>query len=309
MTWNDHPFGPSRFFRGRPLSFDFASLAPDKRNPASGPRFGVTPPVPEKAFLASLFEKVSIRGPQEDIDLAIIGTAAWSVPKALAHRFSQEGSALTRYASVFDGVEVNSTFYRRHKRSTFERWANSVPDRFRFAVKIPREITHDRAMGDIGKPFEMFLEDIAPLGAKLGPLLCQLPPSLEFGADKFEAAFRTIRDAGPGPVVIEVRHKSWNSPQAIELLREHKIARVLADPAPVWPAEDFGDLPYYIRLHGRPKIYYSSYTDDDIRVFSQRLAADGWCVFDNTASGAAIENAMAMLTMRAPFINRPELSN
>ncbi len=230
--------------------------------------------------------------------MAIIATAAWSVPKAVAHRFSQEGSALTRYASVFDGVEVNSTFYRRHKRSTFERWASSVPDTFRFAVKFPKEITHDRAMGDIGKPLELFFEDIAPLGAKLGPLLCQLPPSLEFNSDTFDAAFKTIRGAGPGPVVLEVRHKSWSSEEALALLKEHNIARVLADPAPVWPVEDFGELPYYIRLHGSPKIYYSSYTDDEIRVFSRTLAADGWCVFDNTASGAAIENAMTMLMMR-----------
>jgi uncharacterized protein YecE (DUF72 family) len=231
--------------------------------------------------------------------LAIIATAAWSVPKAVAHRFSQEGSALTRYASVFDGVEVNSTFYRRHKKSTFERWATSVPDRFRFAVKIPKEITHNRAMADIGKPFELFLEDIAPLGAKLGPLLCQLPPSLAFDSDKFEAAFRTIRDAGPRPVVLEVRHKSWSSAEALALLKEHKIARVLADPAPVWPIQDFSNPVHYVRLHGRPKLYYSSYTEEDIRVFSRTLAADGWCVFDNTASGAAIENAMTMLTMRS----------
>lgn len=73
--------------------------------------------------------------------MAIIATAAWAIPKVMAQRFAQEGSGLARYASVFDGVEVNSTFYRRHKTSTFTRWASSVPDRFCFAVKIPKEIT------------------------------------------------------------------------------------------------------------------------------------------------------------------------
>jgi len=205
---------------------------------------------------------------------------------------------MTRYASVFDGVEINSTFYRRHKTSTFSRWAESVPDSFRFAVKIPKEITHTRAMKDIAEAFDTFLEDTVPLGEKRGPLLCQLPPSLAFDADVLETAFKTMRNADDGPIVIEVRHKSWASAEALDLLKSYAIHRVLADPAPVWPAEDFDKPPKYVRLHGKPKIYYSSYTDDEISAFSALLAPDSWCVFDNTASGAAIENALSMLKMR-----------
>jgi len=234
----------------------------------------------------------------EDIDLPIIATAAWSIPKKMVDRFAEQGSGLMRYASVFDGVEINSTFYRRHKISTFARWADSIPDGFRFSVKLPKEITHTRAMKDIAKPFDTFLEDIAPLGEKRGPLLCQLPPSLTFNADTFKTAFKTIRDAGDGPVVIEVRHKSWASAEALDLLKSYAIDRVLADPAPVWPPEDFDHPPKYVRLHGKPKIYYSSYTNVEIRSFSDLLASDSWCVFDNTASGAAIENALTMLEMR-----------
>ena len=230
--------------------------------------------------------------------MPIIATAAWSIPKKVADRFAKEGSGLTRYASVFDGVEINSTFYRRHKTSTFERWAESVPDSFRFAVKIPKEITHTRAMKDIAESFETFLEDIAPLGEKRGPLLCQLPPSLAFDAEVLQTAFKTMRDAADGPIVIEVRHKSWGSAEALDLLKNYAIDRVLADPAPVWPADDFDTPPKYVRLHGNPKIYYSSYTDEEIRSFSKLLAPASWCVFDNTASGAAIENALTMLEMR-----------
>jgi len=234
-------------------------------------------------------------GPQEEIDLPIIATAAWSIPQKWAHRFSREGSGLTRYASVFDGVEINSTFYRRHRTTTFARWAESVPDGFRFSVKIPREISHDRAMKEIAEPFDAFLEDIAPLGEKRGPLLCQLPPSLAFDADKFETAFKTMRDADAGPIVIEVRHKSWASGEALGLLETYAIDRVLADPALVWPIEDFAEPPRYVRLHGKPKVYYSSYTEEEIRAFRSLAAPDSWCVFDNTASGAAIENALTML--------------
>jgi uncharacterized protein YecE (DUF72 family) len=230
--------------------------------------------------------------------LPIIATAAWSIPKEVADRFAKEGSSLTRYASVFEGVEINSTFYRRHKTSTFARWAESVPDSFRFSVKIPKEITHTRAMKDVAEPFETFLDDIAPLGEKRGPLLCQLPPSLAFDVDALETAFKTIRNADNGPIMIEVRHKSWVSAEVLDLLKGYAIDRVLADPAPVWPAEDFDTPPKYVRLHGKPKIYYSSYTDDEIKSFSKLLAPDSWCVFDNTASGAAIENALTMLELR-----------
>ncbi|MCX8995487.1 DUF72 domain-containing protein [Rhizobiaceae bacterium BDR2-2] len=229
--------------------------------------------------------------------MPIIATAAWSIPKTVADRFAREGSGLTRYASVFAGVEINSTFYRRHKPSTFARWAESVPGSFRFSVKIPREITHVRAMKDIRERFDIFLEDIAPLGEKRGPLLFQLPPSLAFDPDEMETALKTIRNADQGMIVIEVRHKSWRPDEAVALLRKYSVDRVLADPAPVWSAETFTDPPRYVRLHGKPKIYYSRYTDEEIRSFSRRLASDSWCVFDNTASGAAIENALTMLAL------------
>lgn len=126
--------------------------------------------------------------------MPIVATAAWSIPKKVVDQFAQEGSGLTRYASIFDGVEINSTFYRRHKESTFARWAESVPDSFRFAIKVPKEITHIRAMKDIAEPFETFRKDIAPLGGKRGPLLCQLPPSLAFDADVLRTALMTMRD-------------------------------------------------------------------------------------------------------------------
>lgn len=229
------------------------------------------------------------------MELRITATAAWSIPKTVAQRFSQEGSGLSRYASVFDGVEINSTFYRRHKPSTFARWAEAVPDSFRFAIKIPIEITHARAMKDIAGAFDTFLEDIAPLDRKRGPLLCQLPPSLKFDVDVFAPAFKAMRNADEGQMVIEVRHESWASSDALDLLRSYGIDRVLADPAPVWAAENFGEPPKYVRLHGKPRMYYSSYTDAEIRSFLDLSAPQGWCVFDNTASGAAIDNALSAL--------------
>ncbi|MFP3546822.1 DUF72 domain-containing protein [Rhizobium sp. SIMBA_035] len=230
-----------------------------------------------------------------------IANAGWSVPTKMADRFAEEGTALTRYASIFDGVEINSTFYRRHRPSTFARWVDAVPDDFRFSVKTPKEITHVRAMRDIAAPLQTFLEDIVPLRKKRGPLLCQLPPSLAFDADILEPAFRIMCDANEGPVVVEARHASWASCEALDLLRTYAIDRVLADPAPVWPAEDFDRPPKYVRLHGKPRIYYSSYSKDEIRSIFDLLGSDSWCVFDNTASGAAIENALTMRQLSHPL--------
>ncbi|TWC78560.1 uncharacterized protein YecE (DUF72 family) [Rhizobium sp. SJZ105] len=229
------------------------------------------------------------------VKVPVIATAGWSIPKTVAHRFPETGSGLSRYATVFNGVEINSTFYRHHRPTTFERWANSVPDDFRFAVKLPREITHERRLRGIGQVFKAFVGELAALDGKLGPLLCQLPPNLAFDVSDAEAAFDTMRQTFPGMLVLEPRHTSWATHSAQEVLQRYAIDRVLADPAPVWPASDFSEPPKYVRLHGAPRIYYSDYSAGEILSFRKRLSAESWCVFDNSASGAAIKNALAML--------------
>lgn len=229
--------------------------------------------------------------------LPIVATAGWSVPKSVADRFPKDGSVLERYATVFDGVEINSTFYRRHRPDTFKRWAVSVPETFRFAMKIPKEITHERRLSDIDEPFASFLNDISHLGGKVGPLLCQLAPNLPFERATAEPALALMRSGHPGRIVIEPRHPTWASTEALSLFRKLSIDRVLADPPVIWQASDFDEPPWYIRLHGKPKIYYSDYAVSEIKAFRALVASDGWCVFDNTASGAATRNALEMLAL------------
>ncbi len=107
-----------------------------------------------------------------------IGTAVWAIPKAHQDAFPNDGSHLVRYANRFDGVEINSSFYRPHRLSTYQRWADDVPDHFRFAVKMPKTITHEGRLLDVGEPLQRFLGEITGLGGKLGPVLIQLPPAL-----------------------------------------------------------------------------------------------------------------------------------
>ena len=228
-----------------------------------------------------------------------IGTAGWTVPGEYANDFAGEGTHLQRYARRFCCVEINSSFYKPHRSAIYARWAASVPDGFRFAVKVPKEITHRLKLVDTTLLLESFLSEVAGLGIKLGPLLVQLPPSLAFEAQVVEAFFACLRARFIGDIVCEPRHVSWFNREAEQLLTDFSIARVAADPALTPAAAHPGGwqgLAYY-RLHGSPRTYYSSYSDDTLRTLVQQLhdiskTASVWCIFDNTALGAATSNAL-----------------
>ena len=228
-----------------------------------------------------------------------IGCAGWSVPKDHAARFPAEGSHLERYAGRLNAVEINSSFYRPHRPATYARWAASVPEDFQFAVKVPRQITHERRLADATEPLEQFLAECGALGPKLGPLLVQLPPSLGFDPHVALAFFDALRARFPGPVVCEPRHPTWFGPDAERLLTDAHVARVAADPASVPPAALPGGWPglVYYRWHGSPQIYYSDYPDDVLGALAETLRAlsvPAWCIFDNTALGHAAANALSL---------------
>ena len=229
-----------------------------------------------------------------------IGTAAWSIPKEHAAPFPVAGSHLERYAAVFNAVEINTSFYRPHRTATYQRWAASVPEDFRFAVKVPKTITHELRLKDADELLDRFLSEVGGLGPKLGPLLLQMPPSLSFQpgiADQFLSEFRSRTR---GSIVCEPRHASWFTAEVEALLAELRIARVAADPAPVPGADEPGGwrgLSYY-RLHGSPRIYYSGYSPEYLSAVTELLicdiaaAVETWCIFDNTAAFAATGDAL-----------------
>jgi uncharacterized protein YecE (DUF72 family) len=238
-----------------------------------------------------------------------VGTAGWGLPRQWRDRFPGEGSYLERYATRFSAVEINSSFYRQHRRAVYERWAASVPPEFRFAVKLPRAITHDQRLVASDVLLDVFLDEARGLGARMGPLLVQLPPSLWFEAEQADEFFGTLRQKHAGAVGCEPRHESWFTPAADALLRRHAIARVAADPARVPAAADPGgdDRLVYFRLHGSPRMYYSAYEPARLASAANALreaqtrGADAWCILDNTTLGAATGNALELteLLMRA----------
>lgn len=199
-------------------------------------------------------------------------------------------------------VEINSSFYRPHRPSTYARWAESVPDSFRFSVKVPRAITHDAKLAGVEALLDQFILEAGTLGDKLGCLLVQLPPKLAFDGDVAADFFARLQERFGGMVALEARNPSWFDEAATGLLRERGITRVIADPAKGQPGPHVpttGDV--YMRLHGSPRIYYSSYTPDYLDAVAREMALqtaaghDVWCVFDNTASGAATVNALDLL--------------
>jgi len=234
----------------------------------------------------------------------LIGTAGWSIPRASAHRFAAEGTHLQRYARLLGCAEINSSFHRPHAAATYAKWAMSTPSHFRFAVKIPRSITHDRKLRRARLPLERFLEETHGLGHKGGPLLVQLPPSLAFDARVAVRFFDLVRSRYQGFIVCEPRHQTWFSAAADKLFVRYTVARVAADPAPVAGAELPGGWRgiAYFRLHGAPRMYWSRYEGRYIAGLADKLrlipeSVDAWCVFDNTASGAALENAWELQTL------------
>ena len=234
-----------------------------------------------------------------------VGTAGWTVPKETATSFPADGSHLERYAVGLNAVEINSSFYRSHRQSTYERWAASVPGSFRFAVKLPKQITHINQLIESEFELDQFIEETSGLGDKLGPILVQLPPSLAWSEGTVHRFFSVFRARHRGSIVCEPRHKSWFSDEVDCQLNSLQIGRVAADPAIVPQAAIPGGYreECYFRWHDSPRIYYSDYDENSLSRLENSLEAaalhgqSAWCIFDNTAGGAAIRNALTLSAM------------
>jgi uncharacterized protein YecE (DUF72 family) len=232
-----------------------------------------------------------------------IGIAGWAIPSLHAALFPGERQHLARYAQRFTAVEINSSFYRPHRPTTYARWAATVPADFRFAVKLPREITHRRKLVDTTEPLDRFLAETAVLGDRRGPLLIQLPPSLAYTEAVVLPFLEMLRTRFGGALVCEPRHESWFTDPVDGALMRLRIARVAADPAMVSRAAMPGGWPglAYYRLHGAPKMYYSPYAPEQLDALAATLRAahkrcdEVWCIFDNTARYAATADALGLI--------------
>ncbi|MEQ1352956.1 MAG: DUF72 domain-containing protein [Candidatus Acidiferrum sp.] len=251
-----------------------------------------------------------------------IGISGWTYkpwrgefyPKELKQKRELE------YASnTFNSIEINGTFYSLQRPTSFERWAAETPDDFVFSVKAPRFITHIKRLKDADAPVANFLASgIFNLGAKLGPILWQLPPNFQFKPEILESFFRllphdteeaaarannhdkwmanraALRPDAKRPMrhAMEIRHASFATPEFINLLRKYDVALVCADTVE-WPrlmdlTSDF----MYCRLHGSEVLYASGYDDASLDQWTTRVTA--W------ARGAEPEDAERVIKEKGP---------
>ena len=227
-----------------------------------------------------------------------VGLAGWANPPDTREVRGKGQSHLSYYAQHFSCVEINSSFYRPHLRTTYARWRDETPAEFLFSVKMPRSITHDgrlrRSRAEVGR----FYEAVTELQPKLAAVLVQLPPSLEYSGQVVRAFFRGLPHLSRTRIACEPRHASWFTKKAEDALTQAGVSRVAADPARFDGSGVVGGSRRlaYFRWHGSPRMYYSGYSEKRLGEFAGQVGSAStkitWCVFDNTARHAAWSDAL-----------------
>jgi uncharacterized protein YecE (DUF72 family) len=231
-----------------------------------------------------------------------IGCSGWSYdhwrglvyPEGLAQR-----RWLEHYATLFDTVELNATFYRLPRRSTVGGWVERSPPGFVFAVKASRYLTHIRRLGDLDRGVDRFYACIEPLRGtpKMGPVLWQLPETFHRDDERLAATLESVR---PGRHCFEFRHESWFAPEVCELLRRHGAALVIGDhPERPFQAHELTTDWTYVRFHHGSRGRRGNYSDSELDEWAERIAGwrrrvDVYAYFNNDWEGFAVRNGLAL---------------
>lgn len=236
----------------------------------------------------------------------LLGTCGWSYQEWVGLFYpNNRVSKLPFYAKVFDTVEVDSSFYRMPTKSMVKGWEKATGPSFKFSLKLPKTITHDRKLEGVEDELEAFLGVIKPLqdAGKLGCLLVQLGPDFAFDrADKLESFLEAL----PEDVhfAVEFRHESWNRKETWDLLRRHNVANTVTD-SPIEflanPVVTAGHA--YVRWHGRgKKIWYDyNYSEEELLSWAEKIrvimskATTTYAYFNNHYNAKAPTNALQLL--------------
>lgn len=224
-----------------------------------------------------------------------LGTSGWDYHPWQAHFYAgvPRRAWLSHYAGRFETTEINASFYRFVRGTTYARWREATPPAFRFAVKGHRAVTHERQLVDVADLIAKQRDAAAELGPKLAAVLWQLPRRVVRDDRRLEGFLAALR-IWPGPRhVMEFRHESWFRAEVAARLAAHGVAVAVSD-AGRWPRWDVAtaDL-VYVRLHGRPHTYISAYAEDALRAWADRArhwrdeGRDVYVYFDNTKEEAA----------------------
>jgi uncharacterized protein YecE (DUF72 family) len=213
-----------------------------------------------------------------------------------------DAEMLAYYAARLPAVEINNTFHRLPKAQMLEDWAAQTPDLFRFVLKASRKITHIQRLKDVGDTVGYLFETAATLGAKLGPLLFQLPPHLKKDLDRL----RSFLDLVPADrrVALEFRNASWFEDEVFEALRERDAALCVAETGP--DDQEGGSAPVPLvrtASWGYLRLRRDDYTDADLQAWSERIRSQGWSeayvFFKHEDEGAAPKLALRLMELSA----------
>jgi uncharacterized protein YecE (DUF72 family) len=206
---------------------------------------------------------------------------------------------LEHYATLFNTVEVNATFYRLPTRGAVARWVEQTPDDFLFALKASRYLTHMKRLTDLGGGVERFYERIDPLvrSPKLGPVVWQLPGNFHRDDERLARALRALPR---GRHAFEFRHASWFCDDVVALLREHGAALVIGDhPERPFQTREITAGFTFLRFHYGSRGRRGNYSDTELdewagRVRAMRRRADVFAYFNNDWEGFAVRNAQGL---------------
>jgi uncharacterized protein YecE (DUF72 family) len=244
-----------------------------------------------------------------------IGASGWSYPEWKGFFYPsglKSTEWLSYYSKIFDGVEINSSFYHLPKTQTVINWTSYVPEDFFFCPKISRYLTHIKRLKDAEEPLERFFEVFQPMRNKLGPILIQLPSNVSFDYQTVREFFTIlVLKYKDYEFALEARHQSWLSKEAIDLISNYDIAWVISQSGIGFPyLEKITAKNIYIRFHGPGKLYDSSYSLEEMQAFAYKFmlwSEEGhtiWAFFNNTMNGHAIANIQQLKEMLGLEINK-----
>jgi len=213
----------------------------------------------------------------------------------------KDKSRLHYYASLFNSVEINSTFYKLPMAKTVEKWAAEVPADFHFTFKMPSTITHAKELDFNSEDIEKFLQVVNCVGDKKGCLLIQFPPSIKISFfRKFKKLLEGVYQTNAierWKVAVEFRDKSWYNDMVYQLLEQYRASVVNHDmPASSTPLIDMETDFIYLRFDGEKGDYRGSYSNDFLEEYAVYIR--GWLedkkqvfVYFNNTIGDAVHNA------------------
>ena len=232
-----------------------------------------------------------------------VGTSGWNYKHWWNNEFYpkelKSSQWLEFFAEHFDSVEINNSFYRLPQEETFKNWRKRVPDRFTFAVKASRFLTHIKRLNDPEEPLDLFFSRAKYLKERLGPVLFQLPPRMRADLERLDIFLRTLKSHKVGKKVrsvLEVRDASWLVAQVFDLLKEYRVALCFADWRDLPITEPVTSDFVYVRRHygsAGGGNYGKRELDSDVAQIKKWLAQelDVYVYFNNDMGGHAIRNA------------------